>query len=201
MRPAAGRHAARRRPVLTAGAEGGRSDMLYRKMTGGMLHGYVGAIFLVVGFPFFLMGLTMRLNWESFMAFAETNGSGDVWILPFAFMFTGGLLTVIGAGLLAYCIKNVRRRKRLMMHGHCLTAQVIRVEPDWTRRYNGRATFRLECEYAGNGDSVLFYSEPLTMDPSGYLISDRVPVYVRDYGAYDDYYVDASAVLPIGFRG
>lgn len=121
-----------------------------------------------------------------------SNASFLYWI----FFFTGALFAVLGIILLISQRRKKARSTRLLETGVRFNAEIVSIGMDMKISSNYHHPYVIDCRYqAPDGVFYTFRSGPVWQNPSHYLTSEYVPVYV-DPNNYSNYYVDLSSILP-----
>lgn len=87
---------------------------------------------------------------------------------------------LVGGGILGFRSLRARRRNHLMQHGEVVEADVVAVKLDRTFTVNGENPFIVLCQWRNPRDQVVyrFKSAHIWFDPTDYLPSDRLKVYI-----------------------
>lgn len=119
----------------------------------------------------------------------EAAGIMSVFVIP------GVVLVFAGAMIILLDIRKKQVAKKVMKDGNYVLAEVIEVMDDYSNRINGRPSFVVKCQYVDSIGTVhIFKSDNLEMNPSVYLNSQLVKVYVNEDN-FDNYHVDIEGSM------
>lgn len=158
------------------------------------VYALAGGLFTGVGSLFTVLGLLMVLNFRSLAAHAE----GNVILLPVCFLGLGLISLVVGLVLLYTHIASVRQKRRLIEQGHFIWADIAGFPMDYSVTINGMPMFRILARYQDpiTGQVYEFASDPIRYDPSPYVISQKIKVFVDKGTNFHIYTVDISSAWP-----
>lgn len=141
---------------------------------------------------------------DTIMVYVDKENPREV--APASFLFLpvyivggiGGVFLVTGFIFLMIINSQNRKKKRLMVEGRKLYAEVTGGNVNYNYRVNGRSPFKLECQYTDSytGAVYLFSSGNTWLDPNLY-IGRQVAVYV-DKADFSKYYVDVDSLNEAG---
>ncbi len=161
-----------------------KGDVFMLKQAG-RLYTFSGAFMLLIGSPFFLIGVWMALN----MDYVRAHSEGDAWILPIAFMGLGGLVIVIGVSILLSVVRRIRKNRRLFENNQFVWATVVDVVDDYSITINRRGGSRVIAEWTdeSTGLTYSFSSDIVFSNIVGYPEGYKVQVFVDPDSDYQDY--------------
>ena len=136
----------------------------------------VGIIFTLIGAVFLPIGIFLR---------------GVDGLFFFAFGMVGAVLLGIGIALLIVSSRRRRVQRAVTEKGDYVIARITGIRRDMNVTINGVHPYIIECSFRDpdNGITHTFRSENLLEDPSPYLDSDEIRVYINPDNL-DEYSVD-----------
>lgn len=147
-----------------------------------------GGIWAAVGGVFLVIALAMAIGMK--------QAPYRTAFLPLLFFAIGGTFAAAGLVIILVQVRMAKRKRRLLESGRRIYAEVAEIYQDTSICVNGNCPWRVSCRYVDEKGTIhIFRSDCLGYDPSGLLMSNRVPVYI-DEGRTDRYMVDLAAVLP-----
>lgn len=153
-----------------------------------------GGVFTLTG----SVSIAAALFLTKHMDAVRLHGTGSVEMLPIIFGLVGVVSLLTGCGILAACGRKQALRRRLLCDGVYITARITGFPANSRVRVNRMPTFRIECGYQdpASGTLHIFRSEPLLINPAGYVRQENVRVYLDPESDYRTYYVDLEGILP-----
>jgi hypothetical protein len=112
---------------------------------------------------------------------AKINNYAELWasywvtlVLGIAFSFVGGLMVTVS-------LLRKRRKNRLQRTGVAIEAKFQSVAANHSVSINGRNPFVIVCQWLDpvSGELHLFESENIWFDPSGFIKSDTLKVWIQ----------------------
>lgn len=181
---------------------------VYKKKSFVQSYGFVGVLLLVMGVVFLSVGVAMQIipfeySDISVYRFGEQVPSGAESLRLFrrifllAFEGTGVVLSAVGLGIVLCSNSTKRKNRSLIDGGSCVDAQIIEYTPT-SVTINNRRMMRLRCKYTHrDGNTYIFKSGMLRMNPEPFLKDGMVKVYFDPYDLRQ-YYVDVNGSVGAG---
>ena len=122
--------------------------------------------------------------------------TSDSNILNYIFISVGAFMALLGIILLLSQIIKKKQKNILLETGMRINAEIVSIELNMQISSNYRHPFVVECRHqAPDGTVYTYYSGPIWQNPTKYLTSEYIPVYVEPTNP-KNYYVDLASVLP-----
>ncbi|GAB3279237.1 DUF3592 domain-containing protein [Parahaliea aestuarii] len=123
----------------------------------------------------------------------------SLWGLELIFGGIGSLFVLIGGGALAFQVYRKRLHQHLRRHGTPVKAELQSVTLDSSYEVNGRNPYRIHAQWQDphSRQVYVFSSEPIWYDPSEFVTSEVIAVYI-ERGDPSRYYMDTSFLPPAG---
>jgi hypothetical protein len=108
----------------------------------------------------------------------------------------GSIFFLIGSGIFVVTFLNGQKRHYLLKNGVCIDTLLKRVEINGSITVNGKNPYRIVTKWQNPETSRthIFKSNNLWVDPTDYLVSGNVKVFISP-GNPKKYYVDTSFLL------
>lgn len=124
---------------------------------------------------------------------AKLNDFFALWGAPIIMGALGGMFFIIGLALMLFARFRIKRVEQLKRHGVAVQADFHGVEQNHSVSVNGRSPYQVVCHWLNPQTSELhrFKSENIWFDPTEYVISEKIKVFVGR-GDARKYHVDIS---------
>jgi Protein of unknown function (DUF3592) len=124
---------------------------------------------------------------------ARIKGFFSLWLLAIIFGALGSVFSLIGLGGLFLPRYRARQAQELKLHGTPIETEFQNVELNGNIKMNGRSPWRIVSRWLdpARNELHLFHSENLWFDPTPFIKSQRLTVFV-DPNNFNRYAMDVS---------